>query len=74
MVNPIGEINVIALWMTTTALGFTSPFWMTYRQASGLGGQVVRAKKLAHCVRRQDGQGAAGLACNLSVTISSRCV
>jgi antirestriction protein ArdC len=38
-------INVIALWMAATAFGFTSPFWMTYRQALALGGQVRKGEK-----------------------------
>jgi antirestriction protein ArdC len=38
-------INVISLWMAAAAFGFTSPFWMTYRQAQELGGQVRKGEK-----------------------------
>jgi antirestriction protein ArdC len=35
-------INVLLLWVATAAHGYTSPIWMTYRQAGVLGGQVRR--------------------------------
>ncbi|UUX48899.1 zincin-like metallopeptidase domain-containing protein [Nisaea acidiphila] len=38
-------INVIALWMAAQASGYTSPYWMTYRQAGELGGQVRKGEK-----------------------------
>lgn len=37
-------INVIMLWMSATARGFTAPIWMTYRQAQELGGQVRKGE------------------------------
>lgn len=38
-------INAIWLALIADLRGFTSPFWMTYRQASELGGQVRRGEK-----------------------------
>ncbi len=43
--EPYRGINIIALWMASTACGFTSPYWMTYRQALELGGQVRKGEK-----------------------------
>lgn len=40
-------VNVLALWMRSVAQGYGSPFWMTYRQALELGGQVRRGEKSA---------------------------
>ena len=33
-------VNVLMLWLTASENGYASPFWMTYRQAIELGGQV----------------------------------
>lgn len=38
-------INTLLLWMTATERGFVSPFWMTYKQAQELGGQVRKGEK-----------------------------
>lgn len=38
--TPYRGINVLILWSEATELGYTSPTWMTYRQAQALGGQV----------------------------------
>ena len=38
-------INVMALWMTMAAHGYTSPYFMSYRQIAGLGGQVRMGEK-----------------------------
>jgi antirestriction protein ArdC len=37
--------NIFWLWMVADIMGYASPFWMTYRQASLLGGQVRRGEK-----------------------------
>src|SRR5579871_2383147 len=42
--QPYHGINVICLWMEAEAKGFVSPFWLTYRQAQELGGQVKRGE------------------------------
>ncbi|WP_298242049.1 zincin-like metallopeptidase domain-containing protein [uncultured Bradyrhizobium sp.] len=41
---PYKGINVIALWMASVGRGYSSPSWMTYRQAHELGGQVRRGE------------------------------
>lgn len=38
-------INTLLLWMTAVERGFISPFWMTYKQAQELGGQVRKGEK-----------------------------
>lgn len=43
--TPYRGINIIMLWIAGTAAGFTSPTWMTYRQAHELGGQVRKGEK-----------------------------
>jgi antirestriction protein ArdC len=43
-------INTLLLWMTAEERGYTSPTWMTYRQAELLGGQVRKGEKCSHAV------------------------
>lgn len=43
--TPYRGINTIWLWVVATSNGFSSPIWMTYRQASELGGQVRRGER-----------------------------
>lgn len=38
-------INVLILWGAQAAGGYQSPYWMTYRQAGELGGQVRKGEK-----------------------------
>mgnify|MGYP003650357308 CR=1 FL=1 len=38
-------VNIIALWMEAQASGYTSPYWMTYKQATELGAQVRKGEK-----------------------------
>jgi antirestriction protein ArdC len=38
-------INVLILWGAQAAGGYQSPYWMTYRQASELGGRVRKGEK-----------------------------
>lgn len=42
---PYRGLNVFWLWMIADFCGFTSPYWMTYRQAALLGGQVRKGEK-----------------------------
>jgi antirestriction protein ArdC len=42
---PYRGINVVLLWLAAMRNRFTCPLWMTYRQASELGGQVRRGEK-----------------------------
>ncbi|GGB25268.1 ArdC family protein [Allosediminivita pacifica] len=44
-------INVLMLWATASAKGYTSARWMTYRQAQELGGQVSKGEKSATVVK-----------------------
>ncbi len=41
---PYQGINVLLLWSEAVARGFSSPIWMTYKQAAELGGQVRRGE------------------------------
>jgi antirestriction protein ArdC len=43
--EPYRGINVLVLWMAMAARGYTSPYWMTYRQAAALGGQVRKGER-----------------------------
>ncbi len=43
--TPYRGINTIWLWMAAEAAGHASPFWLTYRQAQLLGGQVRKGER-----------------------------
>ncbi|AWK85984.1 ArdC family protein [Azospirillum thermophilum] len=43
--QPYRGINTVMLWMTAMERGYASPFWLSYRQAQGLGGQVRRGER-----------------------------
>jgi len=38
-------VNVVLLWITAQERGYTTPLWLTYKQASEAGGQVKRGEK-----------------------------
>jgi len=42
--QPYRGINTLMLWMTAVERGYASPYWMSYRQAQVLGGQVRRGE------------------------------
>lgn len=42
---PYRGINTVLLWMEASACGYTSPYWMTYKQAQELGAQVRKEEK-----------------------------
>lgn len=42
---PYSGINILMLWAAAVEAGFSSPFWMTYRQAQELGAQVRKGEK-----------------------------
>ncbi len=44
---PYRGINTVLLWMEASERGYSSPFWMTYKQAQELGGQVRKGEKSA---------------------------
>ncbi|MGD9843922.1 MAG: ArdC family protein [Variibacter sp.] len=41
---PYQGINVVLLWSEAVSRGFTSPIWMTFRQATELGGNVRKGE------------------------------
>ena len=43
--QPYRGINVLMLWSEAMAQGFSCPIWMTYKQASELGGQVRKGER-----------------------------
>ena len=43
--TPYQGINVLWLWMAAEAAGHASPYWMTYRQAQLLDGQVRKGER-----------------------------
>jgi len=43
--QPYTGINILSLWASATEQGFTAPTWMTYRQATELGGHVRKGEK-----------------------------
>ncbi|WPZ34530.1 zincin-like metallopeptidase domain-containing protein [Thalassobaculum sp. OXR-137] len=43
--QPYQGINVLALWASATAQGFSAPIWMTFKQAKELGGNVRKGEK-----------------------------
>lgn len=46
--QPYSGINVLSLWLEAMDKGYTSPFWMTYKQAIELGGYVRKGEKGTH--------------------------
>ena len=42
--QPYSGVNVILLWSEAAARGFTSPTWMTFKQAAELGGHVRKGE------------------------------
>ncbi len=42
---PYSGINTLILWMMAQERGYTSPYWMTYKQAAELGGQVRKGER-----------------------------
>jgi antirestriction protein ArdC len=43
--TPYRGMNTFWLWMVADMCGYASPYWMTYAQASKLGGQVRKGEK-----------------------------
>lgn len=55
-------INVLLLWSSAAERGFMSPYWLTYKQAQELGGNVVKGQKGTTIVfytlwEKEDGDG-----------------
>ena len=49
--EPYSGINVLNLWMEADLKGYTAPIWMTYKQATDLGGQVRKGEHGSMSVR-----------------------
>ncbi len=43
--QPYGGINVLTLWASAMSANFSAPIWMTFRQATELGGHVRKGEK-----------------------------
>lgn len=43
--TPYNGINVLMLWASAVERGFAAPIWMTFKQASALGGHVRKGEK-----------------------------
>ncbi len=43
-------VNVLVLWLTADAKGYSTPAWLTYKQATELGGTVRKGEKATHIV------------------------
>jgi len=41
---PYQGINVVVLWCTSVAKGYACPFWLTFKQAQALGGNVKKGE------------------------------
>ena len=48
--NPYRGVNILMLWFAAMEKGYNSPYWMTYKQAQKLGGQVREGEKGSHVV------------------------
>jgi antirestriction protein ArdC len=47
---PYTGINILVLWAAVAEQGFSSPYWMTFRQASALKAHVRSGEKAVHVV------------------------
>jgi antirestriction protein ArdC len=48
--KPYSGINVLMLWSAGLSHGYTSPYWLTYKQASDMGGQVRKGEHSELCI------------------------
>ncbi|MHB1527833.1 MAG: ArdC family protein [Acidiferrobacteraceae bacterium] len=48
--KPYQGINVLILWCSSLRHGYTSPYWLTYKQAADMGGQVRKGEHGELCV------------------------
>ena len=48
--KPYSGINVLMLWSAAITCGYTSPYWLTYKQATDKGGQVRKGERSTLCV------------------------
>ncbi len=43
-------MNILLLWVAAHEAGYTSPFWLTYKQAQELGGNVRKGESGVRCI------------------------
>lgn len=43
--QPYAGVNILSLWCAASAMGFSSPIWMTFKQSQELGGRVRKGEK-----------------------------
>ncbi|MEH6523745.1 ArdC family protein [Sulfitobacter sp.] len=48
--EPYRGVNILMLWASAEISGFTSERWMTFKQATDLGGSVIKGSKCARSV------------------------
>ena len=48
--KPYSGVNVLILWAAGLSHGYTSPYWLTYKQAADMGGQVKKGEHGTRCV------------------------
>jgi antirestriction protein ArdC len=63
--EPYSGINVLSLWASSSAQGFSAPIWMTFKQALDLKAHVRKGEKgspvvYANSIRRTETDGASG--------------
>ena len=63
--TPYRGVNVLLLWLEAMEQGYAAPFWMTYRQAQALGGQVRQGEHgsmvvYANAIHKTEIDGATG--------------
>lgn len=51
---PYKGFNIIALWAAAAERQFTSRYWLTFKQAQALGGQVRRGERATHILFYKD--------------------
>ena len=48
--KPYQDINILILWAAGLSHGYASPYWLTYKQAADMGGQVRKGEHGTACV------------------------
>ena len=48
--QPYFGANILILWLTAEAKGYTAPLWLTYNQTRELGGNVKAGEKSSHVI------------------------
>jgi len=67
---PYKGFNIIALWAAAAEHQFTSRYWLTFKQAHALGGQVRRGERATHILFYKDLTPASSAAAPSSATSS----